>query len=710
MQRWALQAGATFLPGGGVRFRVWAPRCGHVAVRVVAPVPRDPVPLLGKRGGWFEAALEGLGPGARYSYVLDGERERPDPVSRSQPGGVHGPSEVVDPGAFRWTDAGWSGLPLAEMVIYEVHVGTFTPQGTFDAVIPRLAELRDLGVTAIELMPVASFPGERNWGYDGVHLYAPQQSYGGPQGLHRLVDAAHARGLAVVLDVVYNHLGPEGNYLAEFGPYFTDRYRTPWGEAINYDGEDARGVRDFVIANALYWVRDYHVDGLRLDAIHGIFDASPVHILREMNDAAQRLARRLGRIVPVVAEGDLNDRRVIDPVQKGGCGLAAQWSDDFHHCIHTLLTGERNGYYADFGSLEQLAKAYTHGFVYDGQLSAFRGRPHGTPTRDLPGERFVVCGQNHDQVGNRARGERLTALLPFEALKLVASAVLLSPYIPLLFMGEEYGETAPFLYFTDFGDLALRAAVSRGRREELAAFAWAGEVPDPQDPETFARSKLNWLLRTQEPHSRLLDYYRALLALRRQHPVLGPGGKRRLTAQVVGDSTLICSRRGADGTAAFAILLLQPEGRTVRLRVPPGPWRRLVDSAEERFTGPGAKTPALLPAPRGGWVDFAMAGYGAAVYLREAAAARAQRRGAPTSEATVAAPADLLPAASGCVGAELPAPAVMSLLRGEPWNLEVRPPPEPGHTPSGLSTARSLSEKVAGGTHYALWTRALSGL
>lgn len=696
-QRWALQAGATYRPGGGVRFRVWAPRCGHVAVRVVAPVPRDPVPLVGKRDGWFEGAVEGLGPGARYFYILDGGRERPDPVSRSQPGGVHGPSEVVDPDAFRWTDTGWSGLPLAEMVIYEIHVGTFTREGTFDAVIPRLAALRDLGVTAVELMPVASFAGERNWGYDGVHLYAPQQSYGGPEALCRLVDAAHARGLAVVLDVVYNHLGPEGNYLAEFGPYFTDRYETPWGEAVNYDGEDARGVRDYIIANALYWVREYHVDGLRLDAIHGVFDASPVHILRELNDAVQRLARRLGRVVAVVAESDLNDRRVIDPVQKGGYGLAGQWSDDFHHCVHALLTGERGGYYADFGPMEQLVKAFTDGFVYDGQLSRYRGRPHGTPTRDLPGERLVVCGQNHDQVGNRARGERLTALLPFEALKLAASAVLLSPYVPLLFMGEEYGEMAPFLYFTDFGDPALRAAVSRGRREEFAAFGWAGEVPDPQDPETFARSKLTWPLRTQEPHSRLLEYYRALLALRRQHPVLGPGGKRRLAAQAADDSTLVLSRRGADGTAAFGVLHFRPEGRAVRLRVPPGPWRRLVDSAEERFAGPGAKTPALLPAPRGEWVDFAMAGYGAAVYLREAAAARARRHGAHASEATVAAPADLLPAASGCAGAGLPAPAVRSLLRGRRWDLEVRAPPEPGQTPSGLSTPSGEDLPTLGG-------------
>lgn len=591
--------------------------------------------------GWSEAAVEGIGPGARYLYILDGARARPDPVSRAQPEGVHGPSEVVDPGAFAWTDAAWGGRPLSEMVIYELHVGTFTPEGTFDAIISRLDALRDVGVTAIELMPVASFPGERNWGYDGVHLYAPQRTYGGPDGLRRLVDACHARGLAVVLDVVYNHLGPEGNYLAEFGPYFTDRYRTPWGQAINYDGEGREGVRRHVVENALYWVTEFHVDGLRLDATHGIFDASPVHILRELNDAVQPLARRLGRIVPVVAESDLNDRRVVDAKRTGGFGLAGQWSDDFHHALHAVLTGERDWYYADFGSLDQLAKAYTHGFVYDGQHSRFRGRPHGTPTVDLPGERFVVFAQNHDQAGNRAQGERLTALLPFEALKLAASAVLLSPSVPLLFMGEEYGERSPFLYFTDFGDPDLAAAVRRGRRREFAAFGWAGEVPDPQDPATFARSKLHWELRTQAPHRLLREYYRTLLALRRQHRVLGPGGKRRLAARVVDDRALLLSRREPDGAAALALLHFGPEGQTVRLRVPPGPWRRLVDSAEERFGGPGAMSPAVLPPLRGREHEIALGDYGVVVYLSEPGArhpggrtkrqVRKQKRGSPAA-------------------------------------------------------------------------------
>ena len=611
--------GATCLGGERVRFRVWAPRCRQVALRVVNPVPREPVAMAPALDGWCEIVLEGLGPGTRYVYVLDGKRERPDPMSRAQPEGVHGPSEVLDTSAFAWTASNWRGRSLREMVLYEIHVGTFTPEGNFEAVIPRLDRLQALGVTAIELMPVASFPGARNWGYDGVGLFAPQRTYGGPVGLQRLVDACHTRGLAVVLDVVYNHLGPEGNYLAEFGPYFTNRYRTPWGAAVNYDGEDARGVRDFVIANALFWIREYRIDGLRLDAIHGIFDPGPLHILRELNDAVQRTARRLGRIVPVVAESDLNDRRVIDRVRKEGYGLAGQWSDDFHHCVHTLLTGERNGYYADFGSLEQMARAYTHGFVYDGRPSQFRGRPHGTPSRDLPGERFVVCIQNHDQVGNRAQGERLSSLVEFERLKLAATAFLISPSVPLLFMGEEYGERAPFLFFTDFEDPALREAVTRGRREEFAAFGWMGGVPDPQDPTSFCRSRLTWCLQDREPHAWLWHYYRTLLAMRRQYPALGAGGKRRLAAQVEDTQVLAVLRRDTGGGTALATLNFAPEARNVRLRLPSGRWRRLLDSGEKRFGGLGPKAPEFLSVSRRDGTRIDMAPFGAAIFLRTSA-------------------------------------------------------------------------------------------
>ncbi len=628
-RRIAADLGATCFGDDRVRFRVWAPRCQDVQVEIVSP-KQSSLRLRPTTGGYFLGTTRG-GAGLRYFYRLDGERRRPDPGSRALPEGVHGPSEVVDPRAFAWTDAGWRGRALSDMIIYEIHVGTFTSEGTFEAIIPRLERLREFGVTAIELMPVGSFPGARNWGYDGVGLFAPQQSYGGPVGLQRLVDACHAHDLAVVLDVVYNHLGPEGNYLADFGPYFTDRYRTPWGQAINYDWADSGGVREFIVANALYWIQAYHIDGLRLDAIHGIFDESPMHILRELNDAVQRLARRLGRVVPIIAESDLNDRRVIDPVRRGGYGLAGQWSDDFHHCVHTLLTGEQNGYYADFGSLKQLAKAYTHGFVYEGQHSVFRGRPHGTPTRDIPAERFVICAQNHDQVGNRAQGERLSSLVNFEALKLAATAVLLSPYVPLLFMGEEYGERAPFLFFTDFGDPDLQAAVSQGRREEFAAFGWSEEVPDPQDPASFARSRLDWCLQSQASHRWLWEYYRTLLELRRHYPVLGTVRKPRPEAREIHERTLAVLRRGRDGMAAFFLLHFAPEGRPVRIRLPRGPWRRMADTAEARFGGLGAKSPAFLPLTRTGEVEIEMAGYGAAVYLREAIPAETARADSPTA-------------------------------------------------------------------------------
>jgi maltooligosyltrehalose trehalohydrolase len=627
------EPGARYLGEGRVRFRVWAPHCRQVAVRVIASTPRAPMPMRRAADGWSEATLAGVFPGDRYVYLLDGERERPDPASRDQPEGVHGPSRVVDPSAFAWTDAGWRGLPLPAMVLYELHVGTFTPEGTFEAVIPRLPRLTELGVTAIELMPVASFPGSRNWGYDGVGLFAPQHGYGGPEGLRRLVDACHAAGLAVIMDVVYNHLGPEGNYLAEFGPYFTDRHRTPWGQAVNFDGEGSRAVRDFVIANACAWVAEYHCDGLRLDAVHGIFDDGAPHILRELNDAVQRLARRLGRTVPVVAESDLNDRRVIDSVRRGGHGLAGQWSDDFHHALHTLLTGERSGYYADFGALEQLARAYTDGFVYAGQHSAFRGRPHGTPSRDLPAERFVVCSQNHDQVGNRALGERLSSLIGFGALKLEAAALLLSPCVPLLFMGQEYGEPAPFLFFADFGDPALRAAVSRGRREEFAAFGWQGEVPDPQDPATFLRSRLDWSLQDRPPHAQLRAFYRELLRLRRAHPVLGVGGKRRLRTRVLPEPRVLSVRRKGPGQAeAVALLNFSPASRPVRLRLPEGAWHCLLDSAEERFGGSGSASPARLDLPAHGTARLTLGPHGVLVYLRAAAEAAA----APLAETRAA--------------------------------------------------------------------------
>jgi maltooligosyltrehalose trehalohydrolase len=582
----SLHLGAT-LHDGGTTFRVWAPRCRSVEVVLEG---RKPEPLETRGDGTFERALAGVGAASRYQYRLDGERYRPDPVSRFQPEGVHGPSVVVDPTRFPWTDAEFRGHALADLVFYELHVGTFTTGGTFEAVIPHLPQLVDLGVTALELMPVAEFPGSRNWGYDGVHLYAPQSTYGGPRGLRRLVDAAHAHGLSVVLDVVYNHLGPEGNYLGEYGPYFTDRYQTPWGSAISFDGPDREGVRRHFIENARAWVREFHLDGLRLDAIHSIFDTSPVHVLTEIAGAAREEAARLGRPVHVVAESHDNDRRIVLPAAAGGLGLDAVWSDDFHHAVHGRLTGERTGYYADFAGGRGLERALAEGFAFQGEPSEYFGRPRGTPSADLGGERFVIAVQNHDQVGNRAPGDRLSTIMPFPAVKLAAALMFAAPALPLLFMGEEYGETAPFQFFTSYLDPALVEAVRRGRRQEFSRFAWEGSIPDPAAPATFIRSRLNHPLAGAPRHRELRDYYRRWLALRRSHPALGARGKDRVRCTVdAAGAVLTLSREAPDGAGLRLVANLTA---TPRPFAPPAAhWRALMDSEDPRFAGDPAARP-----------------------------------------------------------------------------------------------------------------------
>jgi maltooligosyltrehalose trehalohydrolase len=564
---------------GSVTFRVWAPRCRTLEVIVDGGRPQ---PMAAAGDGCFELALKRLAAGARYQYRLDGERYRPDPVSRWQPEGVHGPSAVVDPAAFEWTDSTFRGHALADLVFYELHVGTFTTAGTFEAVIPYLEGLEELGVTAIEVMPVAEFPGSRNWGYDGVHLYAPQSTYGGPRGLRRLVDASHARGLSVILDVVYNHLGPEGNYLAEFGPYYTDRYKTPWGQAVDFDGPDAAGVRRHFVENARMWIRDFHLDGLRLDAIHSIYDASPRHVLTEIATAVREEAARLDKPAHVIAESHDNDRRIVQPADAGGLGLDAVWADDFHHALHVRLTGESGGYYVDFKSPRLLPRAMAEGFAFQGEPSEYFGAKRGTPSADLPGERFVVFAQNHDQVGNRAQGDRLGTLLPLEAAKLAAGLLFVTPALPLLFMGEEYGETAPFQFFTSFLDRDLAAAVRRGRAAEFARFAWKSAVPDPQAPDTFVRSRLNHTLAHAPRHRALREYYRAWLALRREHPALGAGNKRLVHATLEGD-VLVVRRGGPSGETVECVANLSA---TRQPRSLPGGARTLLDSAEPRFGGP----------------------------------------------------------------------------------------------------------------------------
>jgi maltooligosyltrehalose trehalohydrolase len=584
----SLHLGATVRDDGAV-FRAWAPRCRTLDVVIEG---RRPLAMTRQDGGLFEAMVAGLPSGTRYQYRLDGERYRPDPASRFQPEGVHGPSMVVNPASFPWTDQAFTGRALADLVIYELHVGTFTAAGTFEAIVPHLPNLVELGVAAVELMPVAEFPGSRNWGYDGVHLFAAQSTYGGPRGLRRLVDACHAHGLSVILDVVYNHLGPEGNYLGEFGPYFTDRYRTPWGGAVNFDGAEAEGVRRHFVENARAWVRECHVDGLRLDAIHAIFDASPTHILTEISTAVREEARALGRPVHIMAESHDNDRRLVLPAAEGGIGLDAVWSDDFHHAVHVRLTGERGGYYADFTEPRRLATALAEGFAFQGEYSEYFGRDRGTPSADLPGERFVICVQNHDQVGNRAQGDRLSMIAPFEAVKLAAALLLVAPAVPLLFMGEEYGETSPFQFFTSFLDRDLAEAVKKGRTEEFSRFAWQGAVPDPGEPATFVRSRLNHPLAGAPRHRELYQYYRRWLALRRTHPALGARGKERAQAAIDAKGTMLTLSRDAEsGPGVRLIANLTNEARPAP--TVPADWRLLLDSDDRRFAGPAR--PALAP-------------------------------------------------------------------------------------------------------------------
>ncbi|MFP5351276.1 MAG: malto-oligosyltrehalose trehalohydrolase, partial [Actinomycetota bacterium] len=438
--------------------------------------------------------------------------------------GPHELSRFVDHERFAWTDGAWKGSPLASAIVYELHIGTFTQEGTFDAAVERLPHLLDLGITAVELLPVAEFSGDHGWGYDGVDLFAPHHAYGGPDGLKRLVDACHAQGLAVIMDVVYNHLGPAGNYLGSFGPYFTDRYATPWGQAVNFDGPGSAAARAFFIENALMWLDDYHCDGLRIDAVHAILDTSATHILEEIAINVERLENHLGRDLFLIAESDLNDPRLIQRREAGGYGLDAQWSDDFHHALHSVVTGETAGYYADFGSVGHLAMALEEAFVYAGRYSPFRDRVHGRAPTGIPGTRFLGYIQNHDQVGNRAKGERLSAMVPTELCKVAAAVVLTAPFVPMLFQGEEWGASTPFQYFTSHPDQDLGRAVSEGRKREFEAFGWdPDEIPDPQDPETFTRSKLKWDELERAPHSELLEWYRDLIALRKRMPELGDG-------------------------------------------------------------------------------------------------------------------------------------------------------------------------------------------
>ena len=613
---WRLDVGANLTSSStnrsDVRFNVWAPHADRVELKLLRH-DRPPVPMVRRAGGLFDVTIPDAGAGDRYVYILDGEKERPDPASRFQPAGVHGPSEIVDPDGFHWTDQDWYGLRLEQFIIYELHVGTWSDKGTFQAAIPHLAYLRDLGITAVELMPVAQFPGARNWGYDGVGLFAPQCTYGGPHGLKEFVDACHRSGLAVILDVVYNHVGPEGNYLQDFGPYFTDRYRTPWGPAVNYDGPDSDEVRRFIISNALYWTTEYHIDALRLDAIHGIYDFSALHILRELADAVHAESDRQGRRILLIAESDLNDSRIIAPSIEGGYGLDAQWSDDFHHALHTLLTAERTGYYEDFGELAHLATALQDGFVYAGRYSAHRRRRHGNSVRHRPPEQLVICAQNHDQIGNRAFGERLSTLVPWAALKVAAAAVLLAPQTPMLFMGEEYGETAPFQYFVDHGDADLNRAVREGRTKEFAAFGWT-EVPDPVDPSAFERSRVQLNAAQDARHKGLLAWYRRLIHLRKTLPAYTTSCSHHEVQRFDEQQILIIHQWTEEGEATVVILGFNKTPTRLSFEKPEGTWTLLAASGAPEYGADGQRAEPqtlAIPSNQGG---MEIRPYHAAVY------------------------------------------------------------------------------------------------
>lgn len=573
-------------PGNSYTFRVWSPLKKKVALLL----NNKTYPLEPDLYGYWQVTVEPVSPGDRYWFQLDDGPPLPDPASRWQPDGVHGPSAVADT-AFAWTDEHWKGLPPEQLIIYEIHTGTFTPAGNFSGIIDKLDYLSQLGITALELMPVATFPGDRNWGYDGVFPFAVHPAYGGATGLKELVNAAHDRGIAVILDVVYNHFGPEGNYFAEYGPYFTDKYKGNWGNVINYDDAYCDGVRAFFWQNALMWLEEFHIDGLRLDAVHAIWDCSARHFIDELRKKTALLSTQTGRRHILIAELDLNHPRYIQSPQVGGYGLDAQWIDEYHHALHALVTGEADGYYEDFGKPPHLVKAIRDAYVYTGEYSKHRKRQFGTFPHGTTCDQFVVFAQNHDQIGNRPLGDRLTTLVSFESLKLVAATVLLSPYIPLLFMGEEYGEKNPFQYFISHTDEALVETVRKGRRAEFAYFFGDKEAPDPQSEATFNQCKLSWNTADQQAAG-LLAFYQHLIDLRKKRPALQGRERDQLRMLETGNEYIIGFQRSYGKDVLLVFLNFSQARNNCAYPLPAGA-RKLLDSAEEAWQGPGAVTPAI---------------------------------------------------------------------------------------------------------------------
>lgn len=579
-----------FWNNGTASFTVWAPLVNKVELELVAADQqsnRQILPMKADQQGYWTLEVKSVQPGYRYGYKLDGSHAYPDPASRSQPSGVHQISEIVDNFNFPWTDQNWKGLPLREMIIYELHVGTFTPEGTFEGVIGKLDYLLELGINAIELMPVAQFPDGRNWGYDGVYPFAAQNSYGGVYGLKKLVNACHEKGIAVFLDVVYNHLGPEGCYLHVFGPYFTKKYSPMWGQPLNYDDAYSDEVRNYFIQNTLMWLDECHIDALRFDATDHILDFGSKHFLMELSEEVQQLKQKNNREYVLVAERDLNDTVVIRSLDQCGYSFDGLWLDNFHHALQGLVTNDRGHYYADFGDLEHLQKGFEHSFVYNGNYSTFRKRTHGVPADDFSYDRFIVFAQNHDQIGNRLLSDRLTTMVSTEMLKVVAGAYLLSPYIPLLFMGEEYGETNPFYFFVSHTDLELIQAVREGRKREFQGFQKEGfEYLDPQSEDTFHKSRLSWNYQEGD-HKILWNYYRRLIAIRKSQPAFRNFARESVKCWIEKNAVLLWTHEAAQPDAPDLLCMANFGKSANAITLPKGNWELVLDSQatdQENFT------------------------------------------------------------------------------------------------------------------------------
>ncbi|MEZ0484144.1 malto-oligosyltrehalose trehalohydrolase [Fibrella aquatica] len=609
--------GVTFLASGKANVLVWAPLACQLSICIEGVT--DAISLEKAPYGYWHLVTDQLKPGDLYRFRINNETthpsligsdvtgpnlsdsvlERPDPASLAQPQGVHGPSQAVDTAAYYWEDDCWVNPSLASYVMYEVHTGSFSAEGTFSGIEKKLDYLKELGITAIEIMPVAQFSGERNWGYDGVYSFAVQHSYGGAKALQHLVNACHYRGIAVVLDVVYNHFGPEGNYLTDYGPYLTNQYVTPWGKAVNFDDTWCDGVRRYVLENALMWFRDFHIDALRLDAIHAIKDFSPVHILAELREQVDKLSVETGRQYYLIVESDLNDPRVITPLAENGFGMDAQWNDEFHHSLRVSGGEEQAGYYADFERIYHLAKSYVDAYAYDGQFSTVRQKRVGRKLeKERSGHQFIVFSQNHDQVGNREGGERSSQLFSFEMLKLMAGAVLVSPFIPLLFMGEEWAETNPFFYFVDHSDQELIDSVREGRKDEFAAFYSGADMPDPQRRSTFRQTRLQWELPRQRPNQTLLRYYQQLISLRKQLPALHELSRQHIRVVADEENHTLLLHRWAGEQHVLCLLNFSDQPQTLSLPGD-GDWKILLDSADEAWQKPDSTTrsTAAMAAP-----------------------------------------------------------------------------------------------------------------